>query len=275
VPDYLPVFLDLRGRRCLVVGGGPIGERRVRDLLACGAIVTLVSPTLTGGLAELVAGGRLDHRARPFRAGDVRGCALVLAASGVAAVDARVASAGRRSRALVNAADRPRHCDFIFASVLRRGPLQIAVSTGGHSPTLAREIRRRLEPLFPDDCGALVERVGAARRGARARAVSAPARLAAAESLARRALSSAAGRRIAAPRGRPQGSAARGAPFRTVRPVTGTGSSSACITKQPRSALRTTRATRSGGSGESISSVVSAPSIRARMVSFSTEPSTR
>lgn len=188
MPDYFPAFLELRGRRCLVVGGGPIGERKVRDLLACGAVVTLVSPSLTDGLAALVAKGRLRHRARTFRRSDVRRCALVIAATGGAGVDSLVASAARRQRALVNVVDRPQHCDFILPSVLRRGELQIAVSTGGRSPALAREIRKRLEPLFAADYGDFVERVGRQRRRARVRATSLAARLEAGERVARRAL---------------------------------------------------------------------------------------
>jgi siroheme synthase-like protein len=190
VPDYFPAFLDLRGRQCLVVGGGPVGERKVRDLLACGATVILVSPRLTDGLVALVTERRLRHRARAFRDDDVRGCTLVMAATGVAAVDARVARGARRHRALVNVADRPRYCDFILPSVLRRGQLQIAVSTGGRSPGLARQIRLRLEPLLPAEYGELVEAVGEKRRRARSRAASTAARLAAGQRIARRALSS-------------------------------------------------------------------------------------
>jgi precorrin-2 dehydrogenase/sirohydrochlorin ferrochelatase len=188
VPDYFPVFLDLRGRRCLVVGGGPVGERKVRDLLACGAAVTLISPTLTDGLAGLVSEGRLHHRGRPFRRSDVLDCALVIAATGVATTDARVAREARRRRALVNTVDRPQHCDFIVPAVLRRGELQIAVSSGGRSPALAREIRKCLEPLFAPDYGDFVEQVGQRRRRLRARATSAPARLAAGERAALGAL---------------------------------------------------------------------------------------
>jgi precorrin-2 dehydrogenase / sirohydrochlorin ferrochelatase len=188
VPDYFPAFLDLRGRRCLVVGGGPVGERKVRDLLVSGAAVTLVSPTLTDSLAALVAEGSLDHRARPFRRRDVQGCAVVIAATGVTATDAQIAEEARRRRALVNVVDRPQHCDFIAPSVLRRGELQIAVSTGGRSPALAREIRRGLEPLFAPDYGDVVERVGQQRRRTLAKATSARARLAAGERVARRAL---------------------------------------------------------------------------------------
>src|SRR5919197_1227604 len=145
MPDYFPAFLDLRGRRCLVVGGGAIAVRKVHGLLECGA----------------------------------RGALLVIAATGLAAVDDAVAEAARRRGALVNAVDRPARCDFIYGSVLRRGQLQIAVSTGGRAPALAREIRRRLEPVIGVEYAALVERVSRARRASRAAALTREARLAA------------------------------------------------------------------------------------------------
>ena len=175
--DYFPAFLDLRGRRCLVVGGGAIGERKTRDLLECGARVHVVSPALTPGLGALVAAGLVRHRARKFLRSDVRGCALVIAATGSARVDDTVAAEARHRHALVNVVDRPAHCDFIVPSVLRRGELQIAVSTGGRSPALAREIRRRLEPLFGPELGEVVEQVGRERARARAAALTPAARI--------------------------------------------------------------------------------------------------
>src|SRR2546422_647833 len=93
MPDYFPAFLDLRGRRCLVVGGGAIAERKVHGLLECGARVGVVSPALVPALARLAASGRIEHRARAFRKVDARGCVLVIAATGVAAVDDAVAGA--------------------------------------------------------------------------------------------------------------------------------------------------------------------------------------
>jgi siroheme synthase-like protein len=189
VPDYFPAFLDLRGRRCLVVGGGVVAERKVHGLLECGAHVTVVSPALVSGLAGLAAVGRFEHRARRFRKVDVRRCVLVIAATGVEAIDDAVAEAARRHGALVNAVDRPARCDFIYGSVLRRGQLQIAVSTGGRAPALAREIRRRLEPVIGVEYAALVERVGRARRVARAAAPTTAARLAAGKRVVAAALS--------------------------------------------------------------------------------------
>lgn len=185
---YFPAFLDLRGRRCLVVGGGEIGERKVRALLDCGAEVTVVSPSLTPGLAALATGGSLHWRPRAFRKVDARGCTLVIAASGVATVDAAVAAEARRRGVLVNVVDRPAQCDFIFPSVLRRGHLQIAVSTGGRSPALAREIRKRLEPQFGPEYARLVDGIGRERRHARAAAATPQARIRAAERVVEMAL---------------------------------------------------------------------------------------
>jgi precorrin-2 dehydrogenase/sirohydrochlorin ferrochelatase len=190
MPDYFPAFLDLRGRRCLVVGGGLIAERKVLGLLECGARVMVVSPALVPGLARLAASGRIEHRARVFRKIDARRSMLAIAATGVAAVDDAVAMAARQHGALVNAVDRPARCDFIYGSVLRRGELQIAVSTGGRAPALAREIRRRLESVVGEQYAALVEDVGRARRAARATARTPQLRLAAGERVVAAALRS-------------------------------------------------------------------------------------
>ena len=119
----------------------------------------------------------------------MRDSAVVIAATGVGEVDAAVAHAARRKRGvLVNVVDRPAECDFIFPSVLRRGQLQIAVSTGGRSPALAREIRRRLERLFGPEHTGLVERVGEDRKRARAAATTRAARMSAGERVVAAAL---------------------------------------------------------------------------------------
>ena len=188
MPDYFAAFLDLRGRRCLVVGGGEFGERKARALLLSGAEVTVVSPAMTRGLAALAALGRIADRRRTFRRSDLRNCALVVVATGDQGVDDAVAAMARRARVLVNVVDRPEQCDFILPSVLRRGELQIAVSTGGRSPSLAREIRRRLETLFGPEYGELIARTGEARRTARAAARTPAARLEAGRRVAALAL---------------------------------------------------------------------------------------
>jgi precorrin-2 dehydrogenase/sirohydrochlorin ferrochelatase len=160
---YYPAFLDLRGRRCLVVGGGEVGTRKVNGLLDAGAMVCVVSLEVSPALAALAGAGIIEHRARGFRRHDVRGCTLVVAATGLETVDAAVAASARRVRALVNVVDVPAACDFILPSVLRRGDLQIAVSTGGKSPALAREIRRWLETQLSEESATIVEWAGRAR----------------------------------------------------------------------------------------------------------------
>jgi len=171
---YYPVALDLTARPVLVVGGGPVAARKVEGLLAAAARVTVVSPTLVPALAALARAGRLRHRARRFRPGDLRGVALAFAASGDPAVDAAVAAAARRRGVWVNVADDPARCDVILPSVLRRGDLQIAVTTGGASPALARAVRLELERLVPAEYAELVALVGEVRRALRARGASPP-----------------------------------------------------------------------------------------------------
>ncbi len=131
---HYPIFLDLADRPCVVVGGGPIAEGKVRGLLAAGARVTVVSPTLTPALAALAAEGRVAHHARPYAAGDLAGATLALAASGDRAVSAAVLAEGRARGVWVNSADDPERCDFFLPAVLRRGALTVAVSTRRRQP---------------------------------------------------------------------------------------------------------------------------------------------
>ncbi len=164
-----PIFLDLVDRPCLVVGGGPVAEAKARGLLAAGARVTVVSPTLTPALAALAAEGHLAHQPREYLLGDLAGAALAFAATGDQAVSRAVRSEGRARGVWVNAADDAEHCDFLLPAVLRRGPLAVAVSSGGVSPALARAVRDELERYFPADFGAFVEAVAEVRRELRER----------------------------------------------------------------------------------------------------------
>jgi siroheme synthase-like protein len=166
-----PIFLDLTDRPCLVVGGGPVAEGKVRGLLAAGARITVVSPTLTPLLSRLAAEGALACLARAYEPGDLAGMALALAASGDRAVSAAVLAEGRARGVWVNAADDPDRCDFFLPALLRRGTLAVAVSTGGVSPALTRAVRDALERHFPAELGALVDVVGEVRREVRERAV--------------------------------------------------------------------------------------------------------
>ena len=162
-PDY-PVNLNLSGRRCLVVGGGTVAERKAEALLAAGAEVTVVSPELTAQLASWVEQGKLRHLARVFRSGDAAGYRLVLCATDSAAVNEQAAQEARASGALVNVADTPALCDFTLPARLQRGSLSIAVSTGGQSPALARELRNELARRIGPDYAEYLEIVGRLRR---------------------------------------------------------------------------------------------------------------
>jgi siroheme synthase-like protein len=168
---YYPVFLEMNDRPCVVVGGGTVAERKVEGLLAAGARVTVISPELTPALAALKEEGRLHHIARPYREGDLEGYEVAVAATDDGAVNAEVAAEGRRRRVWVNAVDDPPNCDFILPSVIRRGDIVIAASTGGTSPALARRLREELEAFLDEDYGPLAELLQEVRQELRSRGI--------------------------------------------------------------------------------------------------------
>jgi precorrin-2 dehydrogenase/sirohydrochlorin ferrochelatase len=139
------MMVDLEGRRCLVVGGGGVAERKVGLLLASGAAVCVVSPAASPRLRALASSGRIRLSCRPVQTKDLAGAFLVFAATDDVRVNRRVAGHARRAGILVNVADDPAGCSFLVPSVIRRGELTIAISTGGGSPALAKRLRRRLE----------------------------------------------------------------------------------------------------------------------------------
>ncbi len=140
-----PMMVDLTGKRCLVVGGGTVAERKVTLLLECGADVEVVSPVTTARLGALAASGAMRVRRRPVRPSDLSDAFLVVVATDDPQVNREVAERVRTTGGLVNVADDPEACSFLVPSVLRRGDLTIAISTGGGSPALAKKLRQRLE----------------------------------------------------------------------------------------------------------------------------------
>jgi precorrin-2 dehydrogenase / sirohydrochlorin ferrochelatase len=143
-----PIFAIIDQKPCLVVGGGAVGERKVQDLCAVGARVTVVSPTLTPRLAAMAAAGEIRHLPADFSPEQVAGMALVMAATDDPEVNGRVSAAARSRDIWVNVADAPELCTFIVPAQVRRGELTLAISTGGASPALARRLRQELEQLF-------------------------------------------------------------------------------------------------------------------------------
>jgi len=152
LPRYYPVYLDLMGRRCLVVGGGQVALRKVEGLLEAGAEVTVIAPEVAAAMPEEVTVIR-----RPFHPADLDGVMLVIAATNDEQVNWQVAKEAEDCGILVNVVDDPPNCSFILPSVVRRGALCIAISTGGASPTLARRLREQLETEFGPEYAQLIE----------------------------------------------------------------------------------------------------------------------
>ncbi len=147
----------------MVVGGGEVANRKARKLLQARAKVVVISPNVKPELASVAA----EVLRRPYREGDLEGAFLAFAATDRREVNAAVAQEARERGIPVNAADKPSEGDFALPSTLRRGQLQVAVSTGGASPTLAQRIRRELEGAFSFEWAGIVEELGKARRDGR------------------------------------------------------------------------------------------------------------
>jgi len=167
--DFLPIFLDVRGAPCLVVGGGEVAARKCALLLRAGARVTVLAPELSAAFDADLAAARIAHRAARFRDADLDGVAVAIAATSDDAVNRAVAAGARARRIPVNVVDQPALCSFILPSIIERAPLIVAVSSGGASPVLARLLRARLESLIPAGYGRLAALAGAFRDRVKAR----------------------------------------------------------------------------------------------------------
>ena len=163
--DVYPIFLtNLQARRCVVIGGHGEAERKVEGLLAANASVTVISETLTARLADWADRQRFTWLPRACRPGDLQGAWLAIATLRDNALAARLKDEAERHGVLLNVADDPPHSNFVAGSVMRRGPLAIAVSTSGCSPALAARIRKRLEQTFGPEYADFLELLGALRQ---------------------------------------------------------------------------------------------------------------
>lgn len=167
--NQLPIFLTLKGQACLVVGGGDVAERKVRQLLAAGAAVTVNSPQLVSGLQQLLDDRRIAAVLRPFDATLIDTHLLVIAATSDRTVNHAVAAAARTALRLCNVVDDPAHSSFISPSIVDRSPLIVAISTGGRAPVLARMLRQQLERWLPLRLGELAGWAGQWRDTVKAR----------------------------------------------------------------------------------------------------------
>jgi siroheme synthase-like protein len=168
--SFYPVALDVSGRSCLVVGGGPVAARKAKALVECGALVTVVASSLSTHMQMLEPLLHAVER-RPFRPRDVSDFRLVITATGIPAVDGAVYAEAESAGVWVNGADDPAHCSFILPAVHRDGAVTVAVSTGGLSPALASWLRDRIGSQCGDGLGTLAQLLGEAREQLRAAGV--------------------------------------------------------------------------------------------------------
>ena len=163
---YYPVNLDVRGKKCLVVGGGKVALQKVRGLLRAGAFPTVIAPHLKGELIRLGSQRRIFLIRDSFRAKYLEGQMLAIAATDDRQTNSKIAVLCRRRNLLVNAVDQPGDCTFTVPSILRRGSLTIAIATNGASPALSKKIRKDLEKIYGREFGEFLRLLARARQEA-------------------------------------------------------------------------------------------------------------
>jgi precorrin-2 dehydrogenase / sirohydrochlorin ferrochelatase len=162
--SLFPIFLKLAGRPCVVVGAGTIAESKIESLLAAEARVTVIAPEALPRVATWAEAGEIVWHRREYKAGDVAGSFLAVAGTATAAVNRAVFAEATAAGVLCNAVDDPPFCDFYFPSIVKRGELQIAISTAGESPALAQRLRKEINEQLPLDLGEWVMELGRLRR---------------------------------------------------------------------------------------------------------------
>jgi len=163
-PVLFPMMIDLAGRKCVVVGAGKIAAAKVEGLLSCGAKVVVIAPRAVRQIRARAGAGELLWRSRRFSARELKGAFLAVAATDSPSTNESVFRKCQAHGVLCNSVDDPEHCDFFYPAVLRRGPLQIAISTSGRSPALAARLRRELSRQFGPEWSAVVELAGKKRQ---------------------------------------------------------------------------------------------------------------
>lgn len=171
-----PLFLYLGNMKVVCVGGGRCAERKVESLVGYGATVTVIAPEATARIRELAGEGSVALVERPYRSGDLEGATFVIGATNNAQVNHQVFLEATRRHQIVNVVDDPENCNAILPSVLRRGDFQVAVSTAGAAPGVARQVRRELEQKFPAWYGDYIDLLGEVRALIKARVVGETAR---------------------------------------------------------------------------------------------------
>jgi precorrin-2 dehydrogenase/sirohydrochlorin ferrochelatase len=161
---YYPIYLDVKDRNCLVVGGGSVGTRKVETLLECEAKITAVAIDAAEKLKRLSESGVIQLKERAFQSADLDGVFLVIGATDNEDLNFKIHEEAQRRGVLCNIADRPEACNFILPSIVNRGDLIIAISTSGKSPAFAKRLRRQLESQFGDEYAGFLDLMGAIRK---------------------------------------------------------------------------------------------------------------
>lgn len=161
---YYPVYLDIENQKCLVVGGGRVGTRKVMTLLSCGASVTVVSPKVTDELLGLARKKTIALKRRSYQTPDLEGVFLVIGATDDEQLNGLVSRDARRLNKLCNIVDRPEACNFIIPSVISRGDLVVAISTSGKSPAFSKKMRKELESKFGEEYAEFLQLMGTIRQ---------------------------------------------------------------------------------------------------------------
>jgi len=164
-----PVGLNLRSRRCVVIGGGPVAEQKVLGLLDAGAAVTVISPRVTARLDALAAEGAITLHRRAYRAGDLTGAFVAIAATEHRSENQAIYEDAERQGVLLNAVDDPPHCHFIAPAIYRQGDVLVAITTGGKSPALAVRLRERVGAQIGPEYAVLLDLLGEVRAAVTAR----------------------------------------------------------------------------------------------------------
>jgi precorrin-2 dehydrogenase/sirohydrochlorin ferrochelatase len=162
--SLFPIFLKLAARPCVVVGAGNIAESKIESLLQAEAHVTVIAPEALPRVREWAESGQLVWKQREYETGDTEGAFLIVAGTATAAVNRAVFAEASAANILCNAVDDPPFCDYYFPSVVRRGELQIAISTAGESPALAQRLRKEINAALPLDTGEWLMELGRLRR---------------------------------------------------------------------------------------------------------------
>ena len=160
---YYPVFLDINARKCLVVGGGAVGTRKVLSLVECGAVVTVVSPEATEKLQDLARQGVITLKSRTYLPEDMQGMFLVFGATDDDVLNRQINQDAEQLNTLCNIADRPEVCNFILPAAVKRDDLVIAISTSGKSPAFAKKLRKQLEQQFGPEYASFLSLMGGIR----------------------------------------------------------------------------------------------------------------